>query len=85
MSLPPLAATQRMEVTVAKGSRGVALTLKDVSYHIFLSLNNSLLHPQLSLPFSELQPKEAKRRAGVPILLYRSTSAQTVRKIESAI
>ena len=62
----------------------LTLTLKDASYHWCLSLNNSLLLPQLSLPFSKLQPKEAKRRACVPILLYRSASAQTVRKIESA-
>ena len=47
---------------------------------IDLSLNHSLL-----LPFSELQPKEAKRRARVPILLYRSASARTDRKTESAL
>ena len=37
VSLPPLAVAQRMEVTVGKGSGGVALTLtltlKDASYH----------------------------------------------------
>ena len=52
---------------------------------IDLSLNHSLLLPQLSLPFSELLPKEAKRRAHVPILLYRSASARTVHKIESSL
>ena len=43
---------------------------------IDLSLSQSLLLPQLSLPFSQLQPKEAKRHALVPILLYRSTSTK---------
>ena len=33
VSLPPLAVAQRMEVTVGKGRGGVALTLKDASYH----------------------------------------------------
>ena len=33
VSLPPLAAAQRMEVTVGKGRGGVTLTLKDASYH----------------------------------------------------
>ena len=51
---------------------------------IDLPLNQSLLLPQLSLPFSELQPKDAKRRVHVPILLYRSTPMQTVRTMESA-
>ena len=63
----------------------LTLTIKDASYHWILSLNHSLLLPHLSLPFSELQPKEAKKRAHVPILLYRYASARTVCKIESDI
>ena len=88
VSLPSLAVAQRMEVTVGKGRGGVALTLtltlKDAPT-IELSLNPSLLLPQLSLPLSELQPKEAQRRTRVPILFYRSASTRTVRKIESGV
>ena len=67
--LPTLAVAQKMEVTVEEGAESYSETKINGRKHplgvgLRLGLGLALPSPlQLSLPFSELQPKEAKRHA----------------------